>query len=105
MTTAKRLIAAASALLDAGGEEAVTLRAVGQAVGLSHNAPYKHFKDRSALLAAVAMVDFKMLAEAFIGIRQSSSKPTSKLKRALRRMIDYGREHPARYRLLFSNPD
>jgi AcrR family transcriptional regulator len=105
MTTAKRLIAAASALLDAGGEEAVTLRAVGHAVGVSHNAPYKHFKDRSALLAAVAMVDFKMLAEAFIGIRQSSSKPTSKLKRALRRMIDYGREHPARYRLLFSNPD
>lgn len=84
MTTAERLIAAASVLLDAGGEEAVTLRAVGHAVGVSHNAPYKHFKDRGALLAAVAMVDFKMLTEAFIGIRQSSSKPTSKLKQALR---------------------
>ncbi len=105
MTTAERLIAAASDLLDAGGEEAVTLRAVGHAVGVSHNAPYKHFTDRTGLLAAVAMVDFAMLTEAFASIRQSSAKPTSKLKQALRRVVDYGREHPARYRLLFSNPD
>ncbi len=105
MTTAERLVAAASALLDAGGEEAVTLRAVGHAVGVSHNAPYKHFKDRNTLLAAVAMVDFAMLTEAFALIRQSSAKPTSKLKQALRRVIDYASEHPARYRLLFSNPE
>lgn len=45
MTTNKRLIEAAAA----GGEEAVTLRAA----GMSRNAPYKHFANRSALLAAV----------------------------------------------------
>ncbi len=105
MTTDKKLIAAASALLDAGGEDAVTLRAVGHAVGVSHNAPYKHFKDRGALLAAVAMVDFAMLTDAFCGIRQSGAKPTTKLKRALKTVADYGRTHPARYRLLFSNAD
>ena len=105
MTTAERLIAAAAALLDAGGEEAVTLRAVGHAIGVSHNAPYKHFRDRSTLLAAVAMVDFAMLTEAFAGVRQTSATPTSKLKQALKQVVDYGREHPARYRLLFSNPE
>lgn len=103
MTTDKKLIAAASALLDAGGEEAVTLRAVGHAVGVSHNAPYKHFRNRDALLAAVAIVDFAVLTEAFTGIRQSSSQPASKLNQAFGKVIDYGREHPARYRLLFSN--
>ena len=105
MTTAERLIAAAASFLDAGGEEAVTLRAVGHAIGVSHNAPYKHFRDRSALLAAVAMGDFAMLTEAFAGVRQTSAKPTSKLKQALKQVVDYGREHPARYRLLFSNPE
>ena len=43
MKTDRRLVAAAASLLDRGGESAVTIRAVAQAVGMSHNAPYKHF--------------------------------------------------------------
>jgi AcrR family transcriptional regulator len=53
MKTNERLIEAAAALLDSGGESAVTLRAVAQAVDVFHNASYKHFVDRNALLAAV----------------------------------------------------
>jgi AcrR family transcriptional regulator len=105
MSTEKKLVAAAAVLLDSGGESSVTLRAVGSAVGLSHNAPYKHFKDRSALLAAVAIEDFMMLAEVFASIRQSSSKSLVKLRRALKAFTDYGHKFPARYRLLFSNPN
>lgn len=104
MNTDKKLVSAAAALLDSGGESAVTLRAVGHAVGVSHNAPYKHFKDRGALLAPVAIEDFTMLTNAFASIRQSSSKPLVKLKRALKTFIDYGQNYPSRYRLLFSNP-
>ncbi len=102
--TDKKLIAAAAALLDAGGESAVTLRAVGNAVGVSHNAPYKHFKDRSALLAAVAIEDFTMLTSVFVGVGQSSSAPLDKLRQALAEVADYGHKHPSRYRLLFSDP-
>ena len=105
MSTGERLVAAAAALLDSGGEGAVTLRAVGQAVGVSHNAPYKHFKDRSALLAAVAVRDFGTLTDSFSEIRRSPSTPMSKLKRALGTLIDYAHEYPSRYRLLFSDPD
>ena len=104
MGTDKKLVAAAAALLDSGGESAVTLRAVGHAVGVSHNAPYKHFKDRSALLAAVAIEDLTMLTTAFVSIRDSPSVPMDKLKRALETFIDYGHEHPSRYRLLLSSP-
>lgn len=103
--TGEKLIMAAAALLDAGGESAVTLRAVGNAVGVSHNAPYRHFKDRSALLAAVAIEDFSMLTNVFMGISQSSSAPLDKLRQALGAVADYGRKHPSRYRLLFSDPD
>jgi AcrR family transcriptional regulator len=105
MSTARRLVAAASALLDAGGEDAVTLRAVAQAVGVSYNAPYKHFKSRNALLAAVVADDFAMLSDAFSSIRQSSEKPMDKFRRALAVFAKYGQEKPARYRLMANNPD
>ena len=104
VTTDQKLIAAATALLDSGGEGAVTLRAVAHASDVSHNAPYKHFKSRDALLAAVATADFVLLAESFKAIRKRSAKPASKLMSALRVVTDFSVGHPARYRLLFHNP-
>lgn len=105
MTTGQRLIEVAGNLLDAGGEEAVTLRAVGQAAGLSHNAPYKHFASRSALLAAVATVSFAELAETAAGVRQSAAPPMDKLRTILALFIGYKRQRPARYALLFNNAE
>ncbi len=105
MRTDQRLVAAAASLLDTGGEAAVTIRAVAQAVGMSHNAPYKHFEDRSALLRAVALQDFAALTTAFAELRQLPLDPLVKLKRALRVFVSYGQQYPARYRLLFSDPD
>ena len=104
MTTDRKLVAAASGLLDSQGEKAVTLRAVGHACGLSHNAPYKHFESRDALLAAVATADFEWLKGAFHAIGQSAASPTEKLKDALAVVVDYSVEHPARYHLLFHHP-
>jgi len=40
------LIIAATALLDSGGEGAVTLRTGGHASGILHTAPYGHFEGR-----------------------------------------------------------
>lgn len=83
----------------------MTLRAVGHAAGLSHNAPYKHFANRSALLAAVATVSFTDLSREMAAIRQSPRPPIDKLMAALRLFVDYSHERPARYRLLFNNPE
>lgn len=54
MDTRERLLDAASELISTGGLSAATLRAVGHRAGVSHNAPYKHFKNRRELLAGVA---------------------------------------------------
>jgi AcrR family transcriptional regulator len=102
--TKGRLIEAASQLLDSGGESAVTLRAVAEAVGVSHNAPYRHFRDRNALLAAVAERDLVALSRAFRR-RRPSMDAKGVLKIAIMHFIAYGRAHPARYRLLFSGPE
>ncbi|WP_426749814.1 TetR/AcrR family transcriptional regulator [Myxococcus sp. Y35] len=104
MTTRDKLVQAAATLLDRGGEQAVTLRAVGHAAGLSHNAPYKHFRNRDALLAAVATADLATLTRAFADIRSSTQSPGDKLLAALTSLVTFSRKRQARYRLVFSAP-
>lgn len=105
MGTRDNLITEAAILLDKGGDAAVTLRAVAHAVGVSHNAPYRHFKDRNALLAAIAERDFGVLTVVFVNARLGSPTPIERLEAALSTFIQYGRDYPARYRLLFSDPN
>lgn len=103
LSTKERLISEAASLLDAGGESAVTLRAVAEAAGVSHNAPYRHFKNRSDLLAAVAEQDFVALAKNFRNLGKGQSSPERALRAAASTLIAYARKHPARYRHLFSD--
>jgi AcrR family transcriptional regulator len=71
---------------------------------VSHHAPYKHFKDRNAILTAVAEADFGELSAAFLKAAKLRN-PEAALKQALSAFIAYSRKHSARYRLLFSDPD
>lgn len=103
-TTKEQLISAASALLDSGGQGAVTLRAVAERVGVSHNAPYRHFRDRSALLAAVAERDFNDIRQAFDRAATAGDDAETALRKATAALVDYALAHRARYRLLFSDP-
>ena len=104
MSTRDRLVTEAALLMDTGGDEAVTLRAVAHAVCVSHNTPYRHFKDRNALLAAIAERDLAMLTNVFDAARTNDGPPIGRLERALTAFFEYGRDYPCRYRLLFSNP-
>ncbi len=83
----------------------MTLRAVGQASGVSHNAPYKHFTNRDSLLGALATQEFHKLAAAFTAFGKDKVQPLTKLKRALGAFSEYGRDYPSRYQLLFSDPE
>ncbi len=103
-TTKEQLVSAASKLLDSGGQNAVTLRAVGKQVGVSHNAPYRHFRDRSALLSAVAERDFNRLRQAFEHQAGEDHAAEAVLRDASAVLIGYAHKHKARYRLLFSDP-
>lgn len=104
MTTRDALIRAAATLLDTGGEQAVTLRAVGHAAGVSHNAPYRHFQNRDAILAAVASADLETLSAAFADIRGSARAPPARLLAAIGALIAFSRDQPSRYRLVFGAP-
>lgn len=67
-STRDELVGAATELVRRGGPEAVTLREVGRLAGVSHNAPYKHFEDKTDLLAHVAA---RELQRAVHGARRS----------------------------------
>lgn len=56
------LLAAARRMLERDGPDALSLREVARRAGVSHNAPYRHFPDRAALLAALAAEGFDALA-------------------------------------------
>lgn len=58
------LLAVGVTILEAEGLEALSLREVARRAGVSHNAPYRHFADREALLAALAAAGFERWAEA-----------------------------------------
>ena len=73
-------------------------------MGVSHNTPYRHFKDRAALLAGVAARDLAAFTITFDGISRSDRTSVDQVEKALESLIAYGQNHPARYRLLFSDP-
>jgi AcrR family transcriptional regulator len=60
----RALTVAARRMLEEGGPEAVSLRELARAVNVSHSAPYRHFRDRASLFAAVARAGFAELADA-----------------------------------------
>ncbi|CAM3297468.1 TetR/AcrR family transcriptional regulator [Occultella aeris] len=72
----------------------MTLREVGRRAGVSHNAPYKHFTDKEALLATVAARELDAYAALVApGEGGIAAALDSYLARALR--------NPGRFRLVF----
>ncbi|HEV2560207.1 MAG TPA: TetR/AcrR family transcriptional regulator [Microvirga sp.] len=99
------LIQAAGRLIDEGGPGALTLRAVAALVGISHNAPYRHFADKRALLAAVAEDGFKQLQATIARETASAPNAWAALLALVRAHFTFARTRPALYRLLFSDPE
>ncbi len=95
------LIKAGLAILERG-EGSLTLRSAAKAVGVSHTAPYNHFADKEALLAAIAVRGFEDLAAETEGARASAGPDAGgQLVAAGRAYIQFGAEQPALYRLMF----
>ena len=97
--TRERLIAAAKQLVDEGGPGAVTLREVGRRAFVSHNAAYRHFVNRDALLASIAEEDLVCL---FRDVEETDSSSLAALRSSLLHLIHFARKRPGRYRLMLS---
>jgi AcrR family transcriptional regulator len=94
------LIAVAIELIDQEGAEALSLREVARRAHVSHNAPYRHFPNRAALLAAVAAAGFEALAAKLEAVEEKAS-PTARLQALGQAYIAFALENGALYRLMF----
>lgn len=95
------LIAEAMRILETDGLEALSLRAVARAAKVSHAAPYRHFADKDALLAAVSARGFLALAAAMEAAAAGIDDPFRRRSRIGIAYVRYALDHPARYRLMF----
>lgn len=96
----RTLIAVAVELVAREGAEALSLREVARRAGVSHNAPYRHFPNRAALLAAVAAAGFEALAAKLETVPEAAL-PAARLQALGRAYVAFALENGALYRLMF----
>jgi AcrR family transcriptional regulator len=80
-----------------------TLREVARRAGVSHAAPYKHFPDKSTLLAELATLGFNELREQIsAAIERPLRSARAEFIAAAKAYIQFGTANPSLYRLMFS---
>jgi AcrR family transcriptional regulator len=87
--------------IEKGGVAALTLRAVGKALGVSRTALYRHFADKSALLAAVATEGFRTLRLRTREAWEAGGGSREGLEAMGEAYVRFAVAHPAHYRVMF----
>lgn len=94
------LLSAALELLERDGPDALSLRKLARTVGVSPMAPYHHFADREALLAAVATAGFERLQERKVETGRAHSSPREALAAGAASYVRFVLDNPNLYRLM-----
>ncbi len=98
--TREAMVAAARDLMVKGGFEALSMRKVGQAVGVSATAIYRHFEDKDALLSAAVTRGARLFGNY---LRDALGQDTAwaRLRHMGQRYFDFADEHRQDYYVLF----
>ena len=98
------LTAAAVRTIRERGVDALTLRDIGAQLGVSRTAIYRHFKDKSALLAQVALEGFRMFRHALTSAadeaRARAADPIEEMGVAY---VGFALENQSHYRTMFGD--
>ncbi|HEY8067650.1 MAG TPA: TetR/AcrR family transcriptional regulator [Burkholderiales bacterium] len=86
----------AGKLLEKQGIEGLKMRELARRAKVSHNAPYRHFPEREALLAALAAEGYSMLEQA-----QREAAESGGLRAMGEAYVRFALAHPQRFRLMF----
>jgi AcrR family transcriptional regulator len=96
-------LAEALAIIEADGVERLSLREVARRLGVSHQAPYKHFPSRDHILASVVARAFASFAAHLDG-HPKGADPDHDMAEMGRAYMTYAAQHPLQYRLMFGTP-
>ena len=98
------LLKAALRLISEVGPTAFTLREVARRAGVSHNAPYRHFRDREELMAAVATQGYEELTRAMLQGVEQEAGALSRLKGAGLAYVKFALRRPEHFTVMFDAP-
>ena len=99
------LLEAAVHLIAEVGPSGFNLREVARRAGVSHNAPYRHFRDKAQLMATVAAEGFRELNAAMVEGALTESTPVGKLKRAGYAYVAFALRRPEHFAAMFDTTD
>jgi AcrR family transcriptional regulator len=97
----RALLQAAVRTLQKQGFAALTLRAVGDELGVSRSALYRHFADKSALLTAVASEGFRMLRVELLAAWEAGGKGRRGFEAMGEAYVRFALQNPWHYRVMF----
>jgi AcrR family transcriptional regulator len=96
-----RLCDAAERLFAEHGPDAVTMRQLAAELGVSPMTPYRYFRDKEDILAAVRTNGFNRFAQALETARASSSEARARGAAVGEAYLDFAFAHPHTYKLMF----
>ena len=91
---------AAIAIIELEGAESLSMREVARRAGVSHQAPYHYFSDRSGIFAAISEEGFSGLAQAFRDVHETEMHAA---KAGFIAYLNFAREHVGHFRVMFRN--
>jgi AcrR family transcriptional regulator len=96
------VLAAAERILEEEGAQALTLRAVARAVGVSHTAPKNHFDDLVGLLSELAAVGYRRFGtDLSAAMEAAGDDPRARMKAMGRAYVGFARAHRGLFQLMF----
>jgi AcrR family transcriptional regulator len=97
-----RILRASVALIDEQGLASLSMREVARRAGVSHQAPYHHFEDRAAILAAICEEGFDELQRRMRAAQTPAPKHVSELvERCGNAYVAFALAYPAHFRIMF----
>jgi AcrR family transcriptional regulator len=95
------IIDAATVLLEqTGSEDAISMRAIAREVGIASPSMARHFSDVTDVIDAVVAKELAGFRSLLVAAGEAATDPVDHLYALCRTYLAFGREHPARYRVL-----
>ena len=98
----QRILGEALKIITESGYQALTMRGLGQRLGMAAKTIYNYFQNKDEVYLQVATKEFGTLYGELLEGYRSSEDPSERLRAMTKRLLAFGVSHPSRYDLMFS---